>query len=152
MNINYKMPNRIRKLMNKEFFKTFKDKLDEIFKIEDDLKNNIFHYFMLEGTCGFVEAFNYACDNHTYPPNGVGIKRYYKKLDCYDSDLFDDYLVEYMCKALRIPEPTEKDYADYFDCDNYDNVLYPEDEYGVTWTYEITQHKSCKHYKKVFIN
>jgi len=148
----YKIPNRVKNFINKDFLIAFKEKLDEIFETKDSLKSNILYYYNLESSNGFAEAFEYTCDNHIQKSNGIGLKRYYKSLVWYNRDQFDENIVDLMVKELGITKATDEDHKNYYGYNNPNEILYPEDKFNITWKYEIIQHKSCKHYKKVFIN
>lgn len=117
----FKTPNRIKNLCTKEWCEIFKNELDRIFKLNPDETCDC-TYFHLEATSGWYGAFKNACDKHPHKHMGVGLFRYYEPLPWYDSDLFDDEIMELMVDKLNIPR---KDVGDYLD------ETYNPDEYWI---------------------
>lgn len=90
----YKIPQEIKVKFTKEFMTYFLDRLTVTFDLDESmLCSECFVY--LEGTIGWVNSFEYACQRY----NLEDVFVYYDKLEWYDSDLFDgelgDILVEH---------------------------------------------------------
>ena len=96
--IEYKLPNRIKNLINNNFLQDMNDVIDKSYTYKPVAQD----YEQIEGTYRWQEAFEYACDNHTYKHMGIGLKRYCKSLKWYDYDLFCDEITQLMIKRLKI--------------------------------------------------
>lgn len=96
--IEYKLPNRIKNLINDKFLQDMKDAIDKSYTYKPVAQD----YEQIEGTYTWQEAFHYACDNHTYKHMGIGLKRYCKSLKWYDYDLFCDEITQLMIKKMNI--------------------------------------------------
>jgi AAA15 family ATPase/GTPase len=135
----YKIPNRKKKLLTKEFLQTFKNELDKVFHEDDneaDLskRNYINAYQHIESTSGFEKALQIACEKHNLTK---AIYDYQNKLQWYDSDLFDGELMDIMLEKSIIEEgsPSESWYD------------YTEREIDWTNNGDIQWYKSIIQYK-----
>lgn len=133
----YKIPNRKKKLLTKEFLETFKDELDKIFykgEIDPSKRNYMNTYQHVESTVGFGKALRIACEKYNLVK---AIYNYEDKLPWYDSDLFDSEIMDIMIEKDVIKEGS-------LDEDIYD---YTKDE--VEWTNEgdIQWYKSIIQFK-----
>ncbi|AUN01515.1 TPA: hypothetical protein ACXDAY_002204 [Clostridium botulinum] len=114
----FKLPNRKRKLLTKEFLQTFKEEI-----IKRDIEYNKKHnrsqlnyenetyysfYGQIEGTGLFYEALKNACERHNLVK---AIYKYTLKMPWYDSDCFEEDLVLEMVKKGVIEKGKKEDSA-----------------------------------------
>ena len=86
--VEYKIPEEIKTRLNKEVMSGFLDNLKRIFKLDDNKANEELPYLI--SSVGWGMAFNNICRDYLL----FDVSDYYLKLDWYDSDLFDDELLE----------------------------------------------------------
>jgi hypothetical protein len=131
----FKLPNRKRKLLTKEFLQTFKD---EIIRIDSEYKNKFNRpqvdyeketyygfYGQIEGTVLFYQALKSACEKHNLTK---AIYTYAQKMPWYDSDCFEDDLVLEMVNK-RVIEKDNNYYDDVYDESEYMKAKYKLVEY-----------------------
>jgi hypothetical protein len=131
----YKIPNRKKKLLTKEFLKTFKDELDKVFhdgnEINLDKRNYINTYQHMEDTIGFEEALKTTCEEYNLVK---AIYEYGNNL-LYDSD-FDNEIMNVMIKKGVIKEGSLSDLYDYTE----DKIRWTR-EGDIQWYKSTIQHK-----------
>lgn len=101
-----KLSKRKRKLLTKEFLQTFKEELIKIYKphypdIDFEKETYYGFYGQEEGTNGFYQALENACNKHNLTK---AIYEYACNLPWYDSDIFDELLVLEMVKKGVVGE------------------------------------------------
>ena len=116
----YKLPNRKRKLLTKEFLQDFKKEIIKIIENQDkrhgkqglDYENETYYGFYgdIEGTYLFYNALETTCRKYNLIKS---IYEYAKNMPWYYSDAFDDCLVLEMVNKEIILESTEKDFIDF---------------------------------------
>jgi hypothetical protein len=126
----FKLPNKKRNLLTKEFLQTFKEELIKIFS-ENDKKNNrnidyenetyYGFYGQIESTGGFYESLKNACEKHNLIK---AIYEYELKMPWYDSDCFDDDLMLEMVHKGIIKKDRPEDYISDYDIEKYETAKY----------------------------
>lgn len=106
LTITYNIPKEYKEIITNELLLKFKNELHTTFAnrlIENPTYYNWYSYFT--ETCGFCEAFYYACRLL----QKEDLLNYYEKLSCYDNDLFDDQLMLLMVEKgiIKLGEPEE---------------------------------------------
>lgn len=107
--IEYKIPNRIKNLFTDDFLTDFVCEVNKTFNINPVEVCN-WDYYYITSTYEWCKSLMKACDNHKYKHMGVGIKRYYKSLSWYDSDLFDGDLVDIIVSKGLIRASSYEEY------------------------------------------
>ena len=92
---NYKMPNRKKNLLTGPFLTTFKEELDNLFETSNKKQPATYSNFYgwLCATAGFYEALQKASEKHNLTN---AIYHYAHRLPWYDSDMFDEELLQIM--------------------------------------------------------
>lgn len=127
----FKLPNRKRKLLTKEFLQTFKEEIIrrdiEYNKKHDrsqlNYKNETYYSFygQIEGTGLFYEALKSTCEKHNLVK---AIYKYTLKMPWYDSDCFEEDLVLEMVKKGVIEKDKQEDCILDYDETDYMKAKY----------------------------
>jgi hypothetical protein len=89
----YIVPKKIRKLIDKEFLLLFKKNLDDAYSVNKDGQTDYLneeHYRLSEGNGHWYKALLDTC----FDLRKLEVIGYQESLEWYDSDFFDDKLVD----------------------------------------------------------
>jgi hypothetical protein len=101
----YKMPTEIKEQISNEMLIIFKETLDSVFtdRINHGSTYHNFYFYLQEST-GWGIAFKEACEK----TDSMGVYEYYRSLEWFDSDLFDDEFCQMIVKEGIMDEGEEE--------------------------------------------
>lgn len=105
LTITYNIPIEIKKRITRELLVDFKNKIDEIFSVNEERTYYGFYLYM-ESTSGWYDSFEYVCEKH----NADFLMDCRKSLEWYDGDLFDSEFGDMMIEFGIIQEGNPEDY------------------------------------------
>ena len=128
----YRLPNKKKWLLTKEFLTTFKEELDKVFGIKGEENPTYWNtYAGLDGTSGFYTALEVASEKHNVKK---AIYEYASKMPWYLADQFDSELTIMMYQKGVIEEGSVEETDTSFS----EEELYKKEKNGeIRWIEEV---------------